>query len=174
MKLKKASILFLLILFIILVFIIGVRRGQQVEKTNKTINYLISIPPSATLQPTQIPLEFKEYIHKGCGLKFLYPSSFLLEKNSSTSGSLRDDKTNNDQLVFNCGSSSGNNKNMPPHPDNTKIELTFKNKKINALISNAKNNYSFMIFNQKNGKNIDIYINKILYPLFEKTLEFLP
>jgi len=65
--------LFLLTLFIVLVFIVGVRYGQYVEKTNKIINYTLSITP--TKPPTPTPTwVFEEYKSKKWGVKFSYPS----------------------------------------------------------------------------------------------------
>src|SRR3989338_5109256 len=88
MKLKKTSLYFLFSLFIILVFIIGVRYGQRVEKTNKVIDYLTSLPPSPTREPSQKPLEFKTYKHDGCNIQFLYHSSLKKIEEASYSAKL--------------------------------------------------------------------------------------
>lgn len=48
---KKTSYIFLFLLFIILIFILGVRYGQKVEKNNKVVDYILSITPYPTYTP---------------------------------------------------------------------------------------------------------------------------
>ncbi|MEK7597801.1 MAG: hypothetical protein AAB441_04120 [Patescibacteria group bacterium] len=48
---KTKPYLFLFFLIVILVFILGVRYGQKVEKNNKAVDYLISITPLPTPPP---------------------------------------------------------------------------------------------------------------------------
>lgn len=144
MNVKRGPIVFLLALVIILVFILGLRYGQRVEKTNKTIDYLLSLPPSKAPQPTQVPLEFKEYVHKGCGVKFLYPTAATIEKESSMSA------------LFSQGSIQS-------------IKLTCDLKPALATTEAGL----LRRFNPRNGKTITIVISPLLQPLIEKSLEFL-
>ncbi len=65
---KTKSYLFLTILAIILVFILGVRYGQKVEKSNLSIS-----------------LGTKEFVHSGCAVSFIYPAWWQIEKQSSQS-----------------------------------------------------------------------------------------
>ena len=175
MNLKKSSIIFLLILFIILVFILGVRRGQQVEKTNKVINYLISIPPSATLQPTQSKLEFQTYKHNDCKLQFLHTSYLIKQNVSSTSAEF---EGNFQSLEFDC---SKNSVNLLPNDNKlATIEVKLSNKTIKARVrpdnrveEEAGPTLLFTALHPRTGKNIFFEISKSLYPLFEKSLEFI-
>lgn len=48
---KTKPYLFLFFLIVILVFILGVRYGQRVEKNNKIVDYLLSITPYPTYTP---------------------------------------------------------------------------------------------------------------------------
>ncbi|MFA5770185.1 MAG: hypothetical protein WC894_01660 [Patescibacteria group bacterium] len=58
MKLKP--FLFLFFLITILVFILGVRYGQRVEKNNKVVDYILSITPFPTYTPyPSVPLPTK-------------------------------------------------------------------------------------------------------------------
>ncbi len=82
---KNLPYFFLFFLFIILVFILGVRYGQKVERTNKTISYLLKISPTATPKPTLPPLAFHTYNHVGCAVSFLVPNLIEKTKESSTS-----------------------------------------------------------------------------------------
>ena len=126
---KKTSIIFLLILIVILVFIIGVRRGQQVEKTNKIINYLISLPPSQTPQPTQKPLEFKTYKNNVCGIQFLYPIQF--NKSSESSDSAHFSEKDEVALSFSCDKAS-ELKNILEDETGATSEIKLKDKKLIA------------------------------------------
>lgn len=56
---KTKPYLFLFFLIVILVFILGVRYGQKVERNNKVVDYLLSItplpiPPPNTPSPSEI------------------------------------------------------------------------------------------------------------------------
>jgi hypothetical protein len=86
-------------LVLILIFILGVRYGQNVEKANKKINFMISIPPPKPV-PTEKPIEFKNYQSKGCNLEFLYPSTLLILNESTNSATLGKDKIA--YLKFSC------------------------------------------------------------------------
>ena len=58
MKIK--SYVFLFVMISILIFILGVRYGQKVEKNNKIVDYLLSITPYPTYTPyPTIPLPTK-------------------------------------------------------------------------------------------------------------------
>lgn len=48
---KTKPYLFLFFLIVILVFILGVRYGQRVEKNNKIVDYLLLITPYPTYTP---------------------------------------------------------------------------------------------------------------------------
>lgn len=174
MKLKRASLILLLILFVILVFIVGVRYGQRVEKTNKIINYLISIPPTPTLQPTQKPVEFKTYENKTCGIRFLYPSSLEKDFESSSSASFKE--KHKKVLVFGCEKEDIAMLDAFEYPIWATQEVSFKKNKIISKTAPV-GSYTINVLLIKNvlkNKSIYIYIEKSLYPLFEKSLEFLP
>ncbi len=171
MRLKKASIIFILILIIILVFIIGVRYGQRVEKTNKIVNYLISLPPKPTAQPTLKPLEFQTYVNKYCALQFLYPNSLKKDLDSSTSAILSRD--GQEQIELYCIK----NQSIIDILDDKDLvteEITFKGKKIQAKSVSQDKGYVLRFIHPKNAKTIYVTILKSLYPLFEKSLEFTP
>ncbi len=48
---KAKPYLFLFLLVVILAFILGVRYGQQVEKNNKVVDYILKITPYPTYTP---------------------------------------------------------------------------------------------------------------------------
>ncbi len=176
MKLKKTSLIFLLSLFVVLIFIIGVRYGQKVEKTNKTVNYLISIPPSPTLQPTQVPVGFKKYTNKMCGIDFLYLSQYQKLQEASDAASIGDI---NHSISFLCNKTEDKNYNLVRYlqdPQTATAEITFQDRKIQgkSLAAGAENTYIFSLKNPYNAKTIYFGVSKSLYPLLEKSLEFTP
>ena len=83
MSKKFIPYFFLAFLLAILLFILGVRYGQRVEQVNKTVSYLMSIPPSPSVAPTLPPLGFAMYTHADCGVSFLIPN--LIEKTNESS-----------------------------------------------------------------------------------------
>ena len=57
---KQGSYIFLFLLIVLLIFILGVRYGQKVEKNNKVVDYLLSITPYPTYTPyPTLPLPSK-------------------------------------------------------------------------------------------------------------------
>lgn len=176
MKQKIGPYIFIVILLLILVFIVGIRYGQKVEKTNKIINYLISIPPTQTPAPTQKPLEFKSYIYKYCGIKFLYPSTLEEWANSSTGARLnfidiKPDKTfsNNFAISFDC---SPDNIMFEEEMKTATEEIKFQNKNVKILKENNPLRINFQLTNKYNGKKVSFFVVESLYPLLEKSLEF--
>jgi hypothetical protein len=90
---NKAPLILLFALLVTLIFILGVRYGQHVEKTNETVSVLLSIPPTKPV-PTETPLGFRTYSSKSCDLEFTYPKSLKIEKESTNSAAFaRNGKT---------------------------------------------------------------------------------
>jgi len=94
---KPKSYLFLFFLGLILVFILGVRYGQQVEKTNKAINYFLSITPlprrippiageGGPISPT--PFKYATSESKIWKIKFTYPSFLKIKEDPTNSAIL--------------------------------------------------------------------------------------
>ena len=167
-KNKLGPYIFIAVLLLVLFFILGVRYGQKVEKTNKTIDYLISLTPAKN--PTPAPIGFKPYSNKICGLSFLYPNTISLDKNATDTAEFFQD--NKLKIKIDC-----TKKNISPPVAETKIateEVVLKNKKMIVQVShdNQEFLYQFSLKNSINLKNIDVIIDKNLYPLFEKSLEF--
>lgn len=90
MSRKSAPYVFLAFLVALLLFIVGIRYGQHVERVNKTVTYLISIPPSPTTAPTTSPLSFDDFTHTGCKISIVVPSELTKSKESSSSAVFTD------------------------------------------------------------------------------------
>lgn len=82
MKLK--SYLFLFFLLIILVFILGVRYGQRIEKNNKIVDYLLKITPTK-IPPSPTPIKYIEFKSKKTGVKITYPSGLEVKEDATSS-----------------------------------------------------------------------------------------
>jgi len=84
MKLKQKPLIFLFVLIIVLSFILGVRYGQSVEKTNKIVDFVLSITPTKIpFSPTPVP--YIEYKSKKWGLKFIYPANLEIKEDPTSS-----------------------------------------------------------------------------------------
>lgn len=164
MKNKTTPYLFLIFLTVLLFFILGFRYGQKVENTNKINQLLVSVPPSPTSQPTSPPLAFKIYKNEGCGISFLYPTSFSLEKESS-SGALFFEKKDA-KLSFDCTKKEKTN----TASSTSSAKLKFQNQTLSAL--QEENRYVFDLKNPITYETIAFSIDKSLYLLLEKSLEF--
>ena len=84
MKLK--SYILIIVLIVVLVFILGVRYGQSIEKNNKIVDKLLSVTPTSSPIPTPT-ITYKEYKSKKYGVKISYPA-FLEIKESATTGAI--------------------------------------------------------------------------------------
>lgn len=80
---KKTSYVFIFFLILILIFIIGVRYGQKVEKNNKVVDYILSITPTPK-PPTPTPVKYTEFKSKKWGLKYTYPSNLEIKESTNT------------------------------------------------------------------------------------------
>jgi len=145
---KAKPYIFLLVLVAVLIFILGIRYGQNVEKTNKNINYLISIAPTQPPEPT-VKKEMLTFIHQPCGISFIYPSWLEIEKETSTSALFTEKKDR--QLFFSCSK-------VPVPTGDVPIEK-------NVTFFQRKNTY--------NNQLVTFAANINLYHLVEQTLEFI-
>lgn len=81
MKRKPQILIFLL--FLILAFILGFRSGQQTEKTNEAIDYVLSITPTPK-PPSPTPVKYSEYKSKKWGLEFTFPSGLAVKESTNS------------------------------------------------------------------------------------------
>ncbi len=80
MKIKPY--LFLFFLVVVLIFILGVRYGQKIEKNNKVVNYILSITPTPK-PPTPTPVKYQDYKSKKWGIKFTYPAGLEIKEDAT-------------------------------------------------------------------------------------------
>lgn len=175
---QKKPLIFLITLFIVLTFILGVRYGQRVEQTNKAINYILSLTPTKNYppaggSPTQLPLKFDIYENKYCGVKFLYPSSITDITQSSMSAKLN--RGEQSMMQINCEKQNDiililNDQNIASQ----EIKLQKGSLKAKKKIGDNTEYYFFQTKNLYNYQPIYFMIEKNLYPLFDKSLEYFP
>lgn len=161
-------------LFIVLVFILGVRYGKHVEKTDKVIAYVLSITPTKTPEPTK-PASYLTFLNKGCGVQFLYPEILKVDKNGTAEASLKEGSAEAVQLS--CEKNNEIQKIV--FSSDSKIateEVKFKAATIKAR-TDQKNSSSMLYFqirNPQNGKMVSVAILKNYFPLFASTLQYIP
>lgn len=159
---RKLPFLFFSILAFILIFMVGLRYGQQVERVNKITSYLISIPPSPTKTPTLPPFSLIAYHHKNCDVSFSFPNSFHIEKETSMSANLVEGKTTH--LTLSCDP-----KVITLAQDELKTatdELKLQGKPVKYLSLSSNTRFIFA----KNAKKILFTVSQSFLQLFEKTL----
>jgi len=172
LRLMKAKpYVFLLVLVALLIFILGVRYGQKVEKTNKTINYLISLPPTQPPLKTK-PLDYLTYRSTACGISFLYPSSLVVKEQTTTNILFTDKDKKNQMILVECPAL---NTIIDFDKPEASAEVAFKKQKIITDIykRDGREYYLLALNDFVKNKQLICEIEKSLFPLFEKTLEFI-
>jgi len=160
MSKKSLPYIFLAILFAILLFILGVRYGQRVEQVNKTISYLISIPPSPPVAPTLPPLGFSTYTHTVCGVSFLIPNLIEKTRESSTSALF---STQKKQLAL---ALSCEKKSLVQEKEE---KITTINA-LRAFETTTKDTTSYRIYNPKNDFILTVTASKEYLLLLQNSL----
>jgi hypothetical protein len=170
---KKLGPYFLLgFLFVILVFIVGVKYGKRVESTNKVIDFALSIPPTKPPTPT-VPISFKTLTNKGCGVQFLYPETLKVATNSTEEAALKDGAAAVVQI--NCRKTNDLEAMVTGNKLATEeIKLKSQTLKARTDPEDSSHKLYFQIKNASNRKQIYVGIDKNVYPLFESTLQYLP
>lgn len=173
MSMRLGPYLLLSFLLCVLLFIVGVKYGTYVEMQNKIVaNMPTQAPtriPEAT--PTEIPaIEFVKNAKNICGVSFLYPAFLQLESSASNEAELVS-KTNIIRYTCDIQSplfDSARDTTLPTE------SVTLKGKKITArvLVSQQIPVYIFTTTNTLTGKPLAFMVDKKLFPLVEKSLEY--
>ncbi|MBI2051367.1 hypothetical protein HYT33_01250 [Candidatus Roizmanbacteria bacterium] len=171
MQPKKGPFILLFSLLLVLIFIVGVRYGQRVEQTNKTVSYLLSLTPSAPT-PTEGPLRFQTYEHKPCGLQFIYPSTISKKNEASDEAAFEQKK--HTLLAFSCQK----NPKLLSFFEGEKVateEIKFQKRTLRVKTRSEEGQKLILLTlqNPLNGKTVYLMVDEKLYPLFESSLIFL-
>lgn len=164
MSKKTLPYVFLAFLFAILLFILGVRYGQRVEQVNKTIDYIVKMPPSPTPQPTVRPVAFTVYSHKGCSLSFLVPNS-LEKTNESSNSAVFAGVDKKLEIALSC--------EKTPFIQSNSERIINLNKTIRSFEKETKDTHSYRFYHSITGKVITLTVTKQYLPLIQKSLEFI-
>jgi hypothetical protein len=163
MSKKPLPYIFLALLFAILLFILGVRYGQKVEQVNKTIAYLVKLPPSPTVVPTLPPLGFSAYTHTGCGISFLVPN--LIEKtNEGSTSALFSSQERKLALAVSC--------EKKPFTQ-TKEEQSVIINTLRMFETTTAQATSYRMYNAKNGLVITLTASKEYLLLLQKSVSLM-
>jgi len=161
---KKGPILLLLVLGFAITFLTGLRIGSGVEKTNKTLSYYLSLPPTKAPEPTALPLGFMTYTHPHCAVSFVMPVSAAKERESSLAAAFKTKE--GEVLAISC------DKNDPRLIETEKAGtdmLMFRNKKVSTIKTGI---YREFTIRNPAGRSIYIKVIDAFLPLLEGSLLF--
>lgn len=173
MNRKVGPFILLGVLFIILVFIVGLRYGKRVANTDAVVSVVLSITPTPTTEVKTEPLIFLTFIHEGCDIQFLYPDTIKTGKEASDSATLTQDNT--EAVSISCAKLNDIQKMITdPKLATEEVKLNTQTIKARTNPDDPSQKLYFQVRNPKNGRQVFIVINKNLYPLFASTLQYLP
>jgi hypothetical protein len=172
-KRRKTPYIFIALLIAIIIFIVGTRYGQKVEKTNKTINYLLSITPTKIITPSAAPtISYNLYTHEGCNISFLKPSYLAIKKETSTSAFLISDKK--EKIEFNCSIDKKDLLKVDQKIATNSVDLNNK-KYAGVKTSQEKNTITnIVILSPDKKETVNVSSNNNLFSIIEQTFNFLP
>ncbi|NTU46034.1 hypothetical protein HGA88_00210 [Candidatus Roizmanbacteria bacterium] len=160
--------LFMGVLVMILIFVGGVRYGTSVEKTNKKIAFILSITPTPRLSPSVAPtVSFQTLRLPTCGISFLYPTVYTLQKSASDEAVLQEQ--GKDILSLNCQDPLQSLKIESPKTASESVKLSTTTV---AFTTPQPGMYLFTFQNPMNRRKIQATVSKTYFDLFETTLEF--
>lgn len=170
---RKTPYIFLFVLILIIAFIGGLRYGQSVERTNKVVDFILSITPSPTpslVKPS--PVSFRQYTMKGCNISFLYPTSLTLGKSTSDSGQLMD--ANDPAILFSCAPGATTFSELTGKQASPSA-ISYKDHNVAATHYNL-GSYGMRVFNIPNTinptKKLLFAVSDSLLPLIVNTIQF--
>jgi hypothetical protein len=83
MSQKSGPYILLITLLLILVLILGIRYGQNVEKTNQKVDCVLSITPTPP-PPTPTSITYKDYKSKKNGIKYTFPANLDIKESTNS------------------------------------------------------------------------------------------
>lgn len=160
---KRIKLLFLPgLLILACTFVAGVKYGKIVSvatPAKETIVYVTTTPTP------EKPIVMYEYLHEGCGVSFLLPSSLKDKKESTQSAQIGNYKENNIEI------SCDKDQNILSSDGKTQV-MEFANKKVSVRRTiNGLNVFS--IQHPQNKKTIVFRISDNVLELITKTLTFI-
>lgn len=156
------------------------RYGQRVERTNKNIDSMFKTTPQQ-ITATPIPLidliSFTTFIHKGCGVKVLYPNKLSVITESTNEAKLGL-ASESPSILLSCNPSKSlllslvNRENTIVSTQSAQLAGTgatyYKHKKINGITQ-----ISILTRHPQKGTYILLTVDERIIPLVQETLEFI-
>lgn len=130
---QKAPLILLLSLTLVLIFIVGVRYGQHVEKTNKQNAYNANLTPQPIPTTQMKRIKYGVFTHKPCKIEFVIPDSLRKTKESSVAAFFESGSGEN--LSFTCDQTASGTAALNPY---TGKKIYFKaSKELQVLLDNS-------------------------------------
>ncbi|HLL61229.1 MAG TPA: hypothetical protein VK338_05910 [Candidatus Nitrosocosmicus sp.] len=161
------SIIFLLILISIVLFMVGLNLGKQIERVDKT--YMSTPSPTSVPKPTPTPepVAFSTYYNKDCGVSFLYPTKLKKTKEATLSATLIQ---NSDVINVSCNPTEISDFQKKQADFQKGADQIYNNRKIPVYKINDHS--IFQITNTINGKIVLFETSDNFTDLILRTLEF--
>jgi len=80
---KPGPYILLITLSLILIFILGVRYGQSVEKNNEKVDFYLSLPPTKA-PPTPTAMIYQESKSKKSNIKYTFPANLEMKESTNS------------------------------------------------------------------------------------------
>jgi hypothetical protein len=163
-------ILFLLILFSICIFVVGIQYGRSVADRDAVIDHLKSLSPTQKITPKpNVSITFTRVTNEECGISFITPS-YLTKKDTDEQSVFYYDK--NTLLSVSCKPNL-----IVTEAKNATVSLELKKASVSAQKGNINNKFTdeqllFTLIHPESKKKIQILVSTSLYELFSGSVEF--
>lgn len=166
--------LLIITLICIVLFISGIRYGQNVERKNKEIAVQLSLTPRFSPTPYIEPtVEFQTFRHDGCKLEFVQPS-FLRVKNVTTNSAqlVSYNQGNEYSIKLDC---SDNKKTLNEYDQKIGTSSALvNNQKLRLRSETQKEIIKWYVIDSTKKQATQIIMTKNAVNLLKQTLTFLP
>ncbi len=165
-------VIFILALFSICIFIIGIQYGKSVANTDAAIAYIKSLQTSKKPTPTmQANIGYIKYVNDVCGVEFIYPSTMKISTKDT-----KVDFIENDRFITMFCSSQGD-ESINIDVKYSTVEVSLKEASNSAKLGKFINNNTddvlmFTIIHPTSKKPITIFTSKEFEELIAGSIKF--
>lgn len=165
----RTAISFLCILFIIVVFFIGLRIGKRIERIDKTYEQSQKTAQKNALR-TDPFFTYIPFYSNFCAVRFLHPAALKEQDEQATDEAAL--VYENKIITIRCTNQHIRTFNRMKNSLTLTEEKTIASTEAQLYTSSLKDTYLIHMVHPTTEKEIIVTISKNLLPLFEQTLEF--